>query len=184
MKILFQIREISIHANECLGTPLYRILRNMLYTNTDRIIRFPGLPAHPATVHGNEFSRDVATGTASQKDDHALEVLRLAPSSGRDPSHDAGIAVGIVDQRNIHVGINVSGSNGVDIDALGHPLVGERLGQLADAALGGCIGGDSNAALESEERGDVDNVTATAGGELGFVTRQQIGAEFTAEHED
>ena len=39
----------------------------------------------------------------------------------------------------------------------GGPLVGEGFGELGDSSLGGCVGGDSDAALKRQERGDVDD---------------------------
>lgn len=182
--MICQNSEILFQAGGYLGAPRHHVLvlHNILYTNIN--YKIPGLPTHPATVDGNQFARNVAAGTTGQEDNHTLEVLRFAPPAGGNTSHDTGVAIGIVDQRNIHVGINVAGSNGIDVDALGHPLVGKSFGQLADTTLGGRIGGDSDATLEGQERCDVDNIPATAGWELGFVPRKQIGAEFTAEDED
>jgi hypothetical protein len=61
----------------------------------------------------------------------------------------------------------------LEVDAAWCPLVGERLGELGDAAFAGCVGGDADAALEAEEAGDVDDLSCrlarddVAGYELG-----------------
>jgi hypothetical protein len=74
-------------------------------------------------------------------------------------------------------GGEVAGGDGVDLDSLGGPLVGEGLGELGDSAFAGGVGGDANASLKAEEGGDVDDFAAVcaeaaagdhvAGGELG-----------------
>ena len=85
--------------------------------------RLESLPTHPAAVNSNNLSRHITTSLTSQKHNHALEILGFTPSTSRDSSHNAGIAVGIVDERNVHVRVNVAGCDGINVDALGDPLV-------------------------------------------------------------
>lgn len=110
-----------------------------------------GLPSHPTTIDAKNFSRNITAGLTCQKHDHALEVLRLPPSTGGDARHDACVTVTVIDQSNVHVGVDVSGGHRVDIDALGRPFVGQGLGQLGNAALGSSVGWDCEAALEGEQ---------------------------------
>lgn len=138
------------------------------------------LPTHPATINGYHLTRNVAAGATSQEDNRAHKVLGFAPPTGRNTRHDPGTAVGVVDEGDIHIGVNVARGNRVHIDSLGDPLVGKRFGQLADATLRGSVGGDRDASLEGEKRGDVDNRTTAAGGEFGFIASEQVGAEFPA----
>ena len=82
----------------------------------------------------------------------------MAPAAGGDAFEDLAVA-GLVGLEGFGVGGGeVAGSDGVDLDALGRPLVGEGLGELGDSALAGGVGGDADAALEAEERGDVDDL--------------------------
>ena len=55
-------------------------------------------------------------------------------------------------------GGEVAGGDGVDLNVLGGPLVGEGFGELGYSAFGGGVSGDSDAALEAEERGDVNDL--------------------------
>ena len=110
-----------------------------------------GLPSQPATIDAKNFTRNITAGLTCQKHDRALEVLRLPPSTSGNSRHDAGVAVTVIDQSNVHVGVDVSGGHRVDIDALGRPFVGQGLGQLGDATLGSSVGWDCEAALEGEQ---------------------------------
>lgn len=128
------------------------------------------LPTHPPTIHRDNLARDIATGTTSQEDHHALEVFWLTPPAGRNTCHDTGVPALVIDQCLVHVRGNVSRSNGVDIDTLGYPLVRQSLGELAHTTLGRGVGGHGDTTLESQERGNVNDGTPAAGGELGCVT--------------
>ena len=127
------------------------------------------LPTHPPTIHRDNLARDIATGTTSQEDHHALEVFWLTPPTGRNTCHDTGVPALVIDQCGVHVRGNVSRSNGVDIDTLGYPLVRQSLGELAHTTLGRGVGGHGDTTLESQERGNVDDGAPAAGGELGCV---------------
>jgi len=74
-------------------------------------------------------------------------------------------------------GGEVAGGDGVDLNAFGGPLVGECFGELGYAAFGSCVGGDTDASLEAEERGDVDDL---AGGFAG----DDVSADELGELED
>lgn len=156
----------------------------LLYTNSASYEKPRQLTTHPAAIHGNNLSRHIATSSASQEDNRSLEILWFTPTASGDPSHDTRVAVGVVDQGSVHVGVNVPRCNGIDIDTFGDPLVGEGLGELADTSLRGRVCGDSDAALEGEKRCNVDDGAAVARWELGGIASQQVGTEFTAEYED
>lgn len=78
------------------------------------------------------------------------------PSRGY-PCADALQACGIIQQRRVHIGLNVSRRNSVNCHAARCPLVGKALGQLANSTLGRRVGGHRQAALEGEQRGKVDD---------------------------
>lgn len=78
-------------------------------------------------------------------------------SPGRYPGTDAGQPLRVIQQRGVHLGLDVPGRDGIHRDPLSGPLVGEALGELADGALGRGIGRDGEAALEGEQRGKVDD---------------------------
>ena len=87
----------------------------------------------------------------------------MAPTGGGDAFEDLAVA-GFVGQEGFGVGGGeVTGCDGVDLDSPGCPLVGEGLGELGYTALGRCVGGDTDAALEAEEGGDVDDLAGGAG---------------------
>lgn len=125
----------------------------------------------------------VRTGLAGQIHRRALEVLGAAPSARRDSGANAGKTLGVVEQRRVHLRFNVTWRNGVDRDTLGRPLVGEALGDLADGALGCGVGGNSEAALECEQRRKVDDAAA-ATGDGGGLELEHMGADVAAEGED
>ena len=72
------------------------------------------------------------------------------------------LRVGVGAQRRGVVGLHVAGRDRVDVDAVRRPFVGERLGELRDAALGRGVAGHGDAALEREQRRDVDDLAAAA----------------------
>lgn len=125
----------------------------------------------------------IAARLTRQVHRRALEVLGRPPSARRDSTTDARQPLRVVQQRSVHVRLNVSGRNGVDGDALGRPLVGKRLCDLAHGALGRGVGGDCEAALEGEQRGKVYDAAATAGdGRDG--EGEHLAAKVAAERED
>ena len=130
------------------------------------------LAAHPASVYGEDCSCDVIACGGAEKESCSGEVLRLAPAGGGDAFEDLAVA-GFVCLEGFGVGgAEVAGGDGVDLNSFGGPLVGEGLGELGDATLAGSVGGDTDASLEAEERGDVDDLSMAArhhvaSGELG-----------------
>ena len=97
----------------------------------------------------------------------------MAPAAGGDAFEDLAVA-GFVGLEGFGVGGGeVAGGDSVDLNVFRRPLVGEGLGELGYTAFGGGIGGDSDAALEAEEAGDVDDFSSgvsghdVAGNELG-----------------
>lgn len=125
----------------------------------------------------------VATGFAGEVDGCTLEVVRRAPDSSRNTSGNAGEALGVSKQGLVHICGDVTRGDSVDGNALSGPFVGEALGQLANGALGGSIGGHGEAALEGQQRGKVDDAAATAGDGGGFET-EHVGADIAAEGKD
>lgn len=140
------------------------------------------LPTHPTAVDDQRVAADVAARPARQVDRRALEVVRAAPSSRGDAGADARQALGVVQQRRVHVRLDVSGGDGVDRDALGRPFICEALGDLAHCALGRRVRRDREAALEGEQRGKVDYAAAAAGGGRRF-EMQHVCAYVSAERE-
>ncbi len=87
----------------------------------------------------------------------------MAPAGGGDTLEDLAVA-GLVGLESFGVGRReVAGGDGVDLDALGGPLVGERLGELGDATFGGRVGGNADASLEAEEGGYVYDLAVASG---------------------
>lgn len=141
------------------------------------------LPAHPPTIHHQSMSAHIATRLTRQVHRGSLKIFGRSPSARGDSSTDACQSLRVVQQRSVHLCLNVSRRNGIDCDALGCPLVGKRLCDLANGALGRGVGGDCEAALESEQRGEVDDATATAG-DGGDGEGEHLAAKVAAESED
>ena len=121
------------------------------------------LAAHPTAVYGEDGSSDVVACGGAEEECCSGEVLGLAPSGGGDALEDLAVA-GLVGLESFGVGRReVAGSDGVDLDAPGGPLVGKGLGELGDASFGGRVGGNADASLEAEERGDVDDLAVASG---------------------
>lgn len=104
----------------------------------------------------------VRAGLAGQEQGRALEVVGRAPAARGDPFGDTPQPLGVVEQGLVHVGGDVPGRDAVDRDAPARPLVGERLGHLRDAALGGGVGGHGDAALKRQEAAKVDDAAPSA----------------------
>lgn len=141
------------------------------------------LSAHPATVHDQHMAANIGARPRRKVHRCALEVFRGAPAASRDSSANASQSLGVVEQGCVHVRLNVAGSNGVNRDALGRPLVGKRLCQLADSTLGSCVGRDSKTALEGKEGCVVDDTAAAASDGRGLQL-EHMGADVAAEGED
>ena len=121
----------------------------------------PGaLTGKPASVDGQDRAVDVLRRRRREEDGGAGDVGRLAPAAGGDALEDRAAAVGVGAQGLGVVGLDVARRDGVDVDALRRPLVREQPGQPGDPVLGGGVGRDADAALEGEQRGDVDDGAA------------------------
>lgn len=140
-------------------------------------------PAHPAAVDNEHMAADVCAGSTGQVHGRTFKVLGRAPAAGGDAGADAGEALRVAEQGRVHLRLNIAGRDGVDGDALAGPLVGEALGDLADGALGGGVGGDGETALEGEEGGKVDDAAAAARHGGGLET-EHVGADVAAERKD
>lgn len=129
------------------------------------------------------MSTYIPTRLARQVHRRTLKVLGRPPSARGDSRTDARQPLRVIQQRRVHVRLNVSRRNGVDRDALGRPFVGKRLCDLAYGALGRGVGGDCEAALEGEQRREVDDAAATAG-DGGDGEGEHLAAKVAAERED
>jgi hypothetical protein len=98
-----------------------------------------GSSCKPASVN-------VLRGREREGDRSARDVAGFTPA-GRNLVGDHLIARGIGAQRLGVVGLDVSGRDGVDVDTLRCPFLGEEFGQPGGAVLGGGVGGDANATL-------------------------------------
>src|SRR5688572_899302 len=119
------------------------------------------LPSHPASADNQCVSAHVATSLARKVDSGAFEIITLSPPSSRNPGADGLLPLLIRKQRLIHVRSNVARSNTVDSDTLARPLIRKSLGHLRDGTLGGSIGRNKHAALEREQRSEVDDAPTT-----------------------
>ena len=85
-----------------------------------------GSAGKPASVDGKDGAVDVLRGGRGEEDGGAGDVVGLAPAAGGDAVEDRLVAVGVGAQGLGVVGLDVAGRDGVDVDALRRPLVGER----------------------------------------------------------
>jgi len=140
------------------------------------------LPSHPPSIHNHRMPAHIRTRLTRQEHRRAPEVLGRAPPPGRDPLADAGQPLRVAQQRRVHVRLDVAGRDGVDRDPPGRPLVGEALGQLRHGALGRRVRRHGEAALEGEQRGEVDDAALAARhGRDGQVEHVRAGVAAEAE---
>lgn len=144
--------------------------------------RFRRLPAHPATINSQDVTADIGTRLAGQIHGGALKVIRRTPSPGGDSRADAGQSLRVVEQRRVHLRLNVARRNRIHRDALGRPLVGKALGHLTHGALGRGVRRHGETALEAEQRAKVDDAAAAAGDWRGFEA-EDVRANVPAERE-
>lgn len=123
----------------------------------------------------------VCTGLAGKVHSSALEVLRTSPLDSsvsiimmklkvkmtyppsRYPRANTSQPIRIIQQRRVHLGLDIPRRNRIDRDTARRPLVGEALCELAYGALGRRIGRHCQAALEGQKRRKVDDGAAPAG---------------------
>src|ERR1017187_8772464 len=106
---------------------------------------------------------DIVAGGGGEKHSRAGEVFRVSPASGRNPIENLARAFGIVLQSLSVVGGEVSGRDGVYVDALRSPLIGEGLGELPNASFGSCVRRHHDSALKRKQRGNVDDLAVALG---------------------
>ncbi len=84
-------------------------------------------------------------------------VRRRAPAAGRNAAQYGGAALGISAQGGGVVGLDIARRYGIDIDVPGRPFAGKEPGQADDTMFRGGVGGDADAALEGQDRCDIDD---------------------------
>ncbi len=129
--------------------------------------------------HNEYLSRNIATRPPRQKHNRSLEILRLPPPPHRNPLQNLPRPALIPNQRLIHIRRDIPRGNRIDVDALPGPLITQRLRQLRDSALRTRIRRDGQAAGETDQAGDVDDIAA-----MGTGPCEHVGAEVAAEGED
>ena len=70
---------------------------------------------------------DVVRGRGGKEYNSSLEVLGFAPASGGDSSQDGWGALRVVSQRLRVIGADITGRDGVDVDAFPRPFVRQAL---------------------------------------------------------
>src|SRR5262245_12355310 len=93
------------------------------------------LSGQPAAIHSEDGAVDVACRVAGEIDGRAAKIFRLAPTAGRNPFYDIGVANGIFAQHTRVVGLYVAGGNRVHIDALCGPFIGQNSRQTRKPAF-------------------------------------------------
>lgn len=126
-------------------------------------------------IDDEQLATNVLTSATGKKDSRACKVLWVAPTTGGDTGGDLLGADGVGEEGLVHVRGDVAGDDGIDVDVVGGPLVCEGLDELSDAALCACIRGDGEAALESQEGGEENN--------LALAVREHMCACGTGEEE-
>src|SRR5260370_24730061 len=118
------------------------------------------LPPHPSAIHGKDGAGHVVAGRRTEVKSRAGEILRLSPARGGDAFEDLPIA-SLVGLQGFRVGRSeVTGGDGIDLNTLRRPFVGERFCQLGNAAFAGGVGRHADTALEAEQRRDVNDLAA------------------------
>ena len=135
------------------------------------------LPGHPSAVYGEDGAGDVVTCGGAKVESGAGQVLWLSPASSRDAFKDLAIAGFVGLQSFCVTSGEVARGNGVDLDALGCPLVRKGFGKLGHSAFACGVGGNADATLEAEQGGDIDDLAAVdAGAAAGdHVARYKLG---------
>lgn len=105
---------------------------------------------------------DIATRPTGKVHRRPLKVLWAPPSSGRDPGVNTRQPLRIIQQRRVHLRLNVPRRNGIHRDAPGSPLIRKALGKLPNSALGGRVRGNSQPALKRQQRCEIDDTAAAA----------------------
>ena len=101
--------------------------------------------------------------TGRKENGSARKIGWLTPAARRNAAEDFRVALFVRPQSIRIIRCEVSGRDGVDVDAVLRPLVGEQLSQARDAAFGRRVARHPDAALEGQHRRDVDDLAAFAG---------------------
>ena len=126
-------------------------------------------------IDDEQLATNVLTSATSKKDGRSCKILWLTPATGGDAGGDLLGSDGVGEEGLIHVGIDVAGDDSIHVDVMGGPLVCESLDELTDTPLCTRVGGDGEAALVGEKRGEEDNLTLVVG--------EHVGACCTGEEE-
>src|ERR1700686_2726698 len=113
--------------------------------------------SQPSAINDQDMAVNVIAGRGTKKHRRTGNVLRLAPTAGRNSLENLATADGVTAQRGCVGRRHVAWSNGVHIDSLGRPFVRERFRQLGDAALGCGVRGYKNTALKRKQGSNVYN---------------------------
>jgi hypothetical protein len=69
--------------------------------------------------------------------------------------------IGSSKAENSHIGLDISGTNAVDLNIILAPLIGQGFGELSEGTFRRSIGRNGQSPLESQERAEVDDFSAT-----------------------
>ena len=127
---------------------------------------------------------DIGGGARRQEHGRTADVAGVAPAAGGDALLDLAVARLVGLQRGGVVGGDIARRDGVHIDAPGRPFVCEQLGEAGDAALRRGVARHADAALEGEERGDVDDLARALGQHVatGRLAEEEGGLEVGVDH--
>lgn len=120
------------------------------------------LSAHPTAVNSENLTRDIPASSTRKVYRTSFKVLRIAPTACWYPFQDACRSLLIIDQCSVHLCSNVARSNSVHADPLGCPLVGQGFGELTDSTFACGVCRDIDAALEGQERSDIDDAASSS----------------------
>src|SRR6185369_2107160 len=96
-------------------------------------------------------------GVGREVDRDAGELRRIAPAALRRAADDPRVELLVVDQRAVHLGLEVARRDRVHADAGRAELDGERARELAYATLRRRVAGDVRAPELARQRRDVDD---------------------------
>lgn len=120
------------------------------------------LPPHPATINEHDLPRNIPAGLTRKEDNRTFEIIWCSPSSRGNAFQDALRPCLVLRQRLDQFRSDVAGSNGVDSDSFSSPLVGERLGELRNPALGCRVRWDQDTTLKGHQGRHVDDASSPA----------------------
>src|SRR5579884_90658 len=119
--------------------------------------RFSFSSAQPAAVNVEDGAVQIIGVGRGQKNAAAGDVFRISPAAFRDSFQNRPVTNGILAQRPGVFRGDVTGGEGVDVDAFARPFVRQRLGDAGQAVFAGCVSRHQDAALKGQQRGNVNN---------------------------